>query len=46
MNFFEKKLKEKRENATKHPGDKSQFLKKTKMDKMKKPAKNAKLGMF
>ncbi len=46
MNYFKKKLEEKREYIHKKPEDKSYLLKKSKMQRMKHPPKNAKLGMF
>jgi hypothetical protein len=45
MNFYQKKLEEKKNNP-KIPKDKTLDLKKTKIDGMRRPAKNAKLGMF
>jgi len=46
MNYYEKKLEEKKKYPHHRPDDKSQYLKKTKMEKMKHPKKNAQLGMF
>lgn len=46
MNFYEKKLQEKKDYLYKSPEDKSIKLKKTKMDIMRNPKKNAQLGMF
>jgi hypothetical protein len=46
MNYFQKKLEEKKEYQHKKPSDKIHDLKKTKMNKMQKTKKNAQLGMF
>ena len=46
MNFYQKKLQEQKDYLFKKPADKKDNLKKTKMDKMRKPKKNAQLGMF
>ena len=46
MNFYEKKLKEKREYQHVVPEDKTVSLKKTKVHKLKHTKKNAQLGMF
>lgn len=46
MNFYEKKLKERTEYLHLKPTDKTDNLKKTKMNRMRKPKKNAQLGMF
>lgn len=46
MNYYENKLRNKKEYQHKKHEDTSHKLKKTKMDKMKKVKKNAQLGMF
>lgn len=46
MNFYHKKLQEKKEYLYQRPEDKSINLKKTKVEKLKHPKKNAQLGMF
>lgn len=46
MDFYKKKLQEKKEYPHKKPEDPSQKLKKTKMKKMKHTKKNAQFGMF
>ena len=46
MNFYHKKLKEKQAYLHKKPEDKSEKLKKTKIQRLKHPKKNAQLGMF
>ena len=45
MELVKEKLEEKKNNP-KIPKDKTLDLKKTKIDGMRRPAKNAKLGMF
>ena len=46
MNFYQKKLEEKKQYLHKRPEDKTVSLKKTKLNNMKKIKKNRQLGMF
>lgn len=46
MNFYKKKLQEKKEYQHKKPEDTSHTLKKNKVHALKHTKKNAQLGMF
>ncbi|MFT6361149.1 MAG: hypothetical protein ACJAV6_000400 [Candidatus Paceibacteria bacterium] len=46
MNYYEQKLEEKKKYTHLRPEDKAEVLKKTKMERLKHPKKNAQLGMF